>query len=176
MIAGSAAMILVSACGAKPPAEPAYGSLPDFLPAASIQADSMLTGTAARPALTTEGDIVQVNLEGGGAVQATVTGPEVPGEGLPYQGPATTCTWTVPLTGATADVPIDLADFSSIDHLGTIYHPSAVPGRPALPTVVRPGESLTFQMRAVMRTGEGLMRWAPANSVLASWDFEVEND
>ena len=173
---GGALLILVSACGSKPAAEPVYGSLPDFLPTPSIQADAMLTGTAARPALTVEGDVVQVKLNGGASVRATVTGPEVPGEGLPYEGPATTCTWTVTLTGASTEVPIDIADFSSIDHLGTAYHPGGVPGQPAIPTVVQPGQTVTFQMRAVMRTGEGLMRWAPRNSLLASWDFEVEND
>ena len=135
----------------------------------------MLTGTAARPALTTEGDVVDVHLPGG-SVHAAVTGPDVPGEGLPYQGPATTCTWTVTLTDATADLPIDIADFSSIDHLGTIYHPTTVPGQPPLPTAVKPGQHVTFELRAVMRTGEGLMRWSPNHATLASWDFEVEND
>jgi hypothetical protein len=36
---------------------------------------------------------------------------------------------------------------------------------------------VTFELRAVMPTGEGLMRWAPdAQQIVASWDFVVEND
>ena len=178
MVTTTLALVAVALSGCtSPPAktEPSYGSLPTFLPAASIQPDSILTGTASRPALTTEGDVVEVQLPGG-SVHATVTGPDVPGEGLPYQGPATTCTWTVTLTDATAVLPIAIADFDSIDHLGTVYHPTTVPGQPALPTEVKPGQRISFQLRAVMRTGEGLMRWAPNRSILASWDFEVEND
>jgi hypothetical protein len=136
----------------------------------------MLAASAARPALTTEGDSVRVQQPAGSVVTA-VTGPEVPGEGLPYQTTATTCTWTVTMTGATATLPLDIAGFSTLDHLGTVYHPTLVPGQAAPPATVAPGQTISFELRAVMRTGEGLMRWAPTGStVLASWDFEVETD
>lgn len=157
-------------------ADDTYGGLPTFLPRQSFAPDSVLTGTAARPALTTEGDGVQVMLPDA-SVLATVTGPEVPGEGLPYQADATTCTWTVTLTGASAPVPIVIADFTLIDHLGLVYHPTVVPGSKAPPATLAPGHSVTFQLRAVMAVGEGLMRWAPVDKkIVASWDFEVEND
>jgi hypothetical protein len=151
----------------------AYGGLPSFLPTTSLQPDSVLTGTSERPALTAEGDAVLVQLPAG-SVQATVSGPVVPGEGLPYQTDATTCTWTVTLTGASAQVPISVADFSTLDHLGTTYHPTFVTAPPAM---LAPGQRITFQLRAVMRVGEGLMRWSPGMSgYVASWDFEVEID
>ena len=172
----AAALVLTGCTGDPGAAEPAYGSLPTYLPSASIQADSVLTGTTERPALTTEGDQVEIHLAGGASVRATVTGPEVPGEGLPYQGPSTTCTWKVTLDHATAAVPIHLADFSTIDHLGGTYTLSIAPGSVAVPTAVVPGQVVSFQVRARMQTGEGLMRWAPHNSLVASWDFEVEND
>jgi hypothetical protein len=156
--------------------EPPYGALPSYLPKSAITPDAVLTGTAARPALTTEGDTVKVDL-GGVSLMATVTGPEVPGEGLPYQAEATTCTWALTLSGATAPVPITVADFSTIDHLGAVYHPVPVPGRAQPPATLQPGQTARFELRAVMPTGEGLMRWAPAQQqIVASWDFEVEND
>ncbi|MET3803372.1 hypothetical protein ABIB25_000356 [Nakamurella sp. UYEF19] len=160
------------------PAEDTYGSLPTFLPVASIQPDSVLTGTTESPALTVQGDAVQVRLDGGSTVQATVSGPDVPGEGLPYETPSTTCTFTVTLTGATgAPTAIAVADFTTVDHLGTVYHPAVVPGSPAPPRTIAPGQAVSFQLRTVMITGEGLMRWAPGHPrIVASWDFVVEND
>jgi hypothetical protein len=177
LVLGLAAFAL-SGCGssATPSASASYGGLPSFLPTSAVQPDSVLTGTVDNPALTTEGDSVKVQLASG-SVLATVTGPEVPGEGLPMQTPATTCTWTVTLTGATASVPITIADFTSLDHLGVVYHPTLVTGQPKPPAVLAVGRSITFELRAVMTVGEGLMRWAPEQSkVVASWDFEVEND
>ncbi|MCU1597528.1 MAG: hypothetical protein QOK08_1825 [Actinomycetota bacterium] len=170
------APIALVGCSSTAPPEPKYGGMPSYLPKAAVKSDSVLTGSMAKPALTTEGDSVRVVLAGGTAL-ATVTGPEVPGEGLPYQTRATTATWTVTLTDATTDVPISVADFTSIDHLGAVYHPQFVAGQPKPPTELKPGESVTFELRAVMAVGEGLMRWAPDGThILGSWDFEVEND
>jgi hypothetical protein len=162
--------------GSSSAADAAYGSLPTFLPTSSGQPDSVLTGSAARPALTTEGDSVDVRLAGG-TVRATVTGPVVPGEGLPEQTESTTCTWTVTLTGATTETPVRLGDFTTFDHLGTVYRTHLAPGSRTPPARLAPGASTTFSLRTVMPTGEGLMRWTAGGSrVVASWDFEVEND
>ena len=151
-----------------------YGSLPSFLPPASFDTDRVLVGTPGKPALTTEGDAVST---GPGGALVTVTGPEVPGEGLPYQAEATTCTWTVTIRAGATPVRVDTTDFSSIDHLGAVYRPILVPGEPQPPSALRPGEHTTFEVRAVMVVGEGLMRWAPDGThVVAEWDFEVEND
>ena len=157
------------------PAEPSYGGLPSFLPSASLQPDGELTGTAGRPAVTSQGDSVHVQLASS-SVHVTVTGPQVPGQGLRDVTEATTCTWTVTLSGATGPVPVRLADFTAIDHLGTIYRPAVVAGQPTPPAQLAPGQQTSFEIRAVMATGEGLMRWAPEQVVLASWDFTVEND
>lgn len=72
-----------------------------------------------RPALTSQGDGVEVKTPRW-SVLVTVTGPEVPGEGLPYQAPATTCTWIVTMSGATGPVPVSASDFSSIDDEGNV--------------------------------------------------------
>jgi hypothetical protein len=157
-------------------ADSKYGSLPTFLPKQSFDTDSVLTGTVARPALTTEGDAVRVG-SGSAAALVTISGPEVPGEGLPYQTGATTCTWTVTIKAGSKAVPISTADFSSTDHLGAVYAPTFVPDEPVPPTSVAPHTTTTFELRAVMVVGEGLIRWAPDGAhPVAAWDFEVEND
>jgi hypothetical protein len=154
-----------------------YGTTPSFLPTSEIQAHSVLTATAERPALTSNGDAVLARLAGGGSVLITVTGPDVPGEGLPVQKENTTCTWTVTMSSAHGRVPVSVADFTALDHLGGVSHPSLLAGSARPPALLRAGARLTFKIRTVMRTGEGLIRWAPnPPRILSSWDFTVEND
>jgi hypothetical protein len=170
---GSGARKAAPAAGTTP-----LGSYPSFLPKSTLHqpTDSVLTGTAQRPALANEGDAVRVKTPGF-SVLATVTGPQVPGEGLPFQASADTCTWVVTLSGATGSVPISAADFTAIDDQNNVYKPAFVPGQPKPPTVLKPGQEVSFELRAVEATGEGLMRWAPdAHDIVAKWDFVVEND
>jgi hypothetical protein len=180
-----ATVVCVAALGAGVGAVVAHASstagstsaaLPQYLADAGSQADTPLTGSVPDPAVTSQGDVVRVVLPAG-TVLASVTGPEVPGEGFPYVAPATTCTWTIRLTGATHRMPIDVADFDSIDSQGTVYRTALVPGQPRPPSSLAPGQTVSFELRAVMNTGEGLMRWAPdGKHIEAKWDFEVEND
>jgi hypothetical protein len=165
-------------------ARPASGLVgyPSWLPKSTLHVhdEAVLTGTAARPALTVQGDGVEVRTPGW-SVLATVAGPVVPGEGLPYQPGWATCTWTVTMSGATAPVPVAVGDFDTIDEDGLVYRPYLVPGRHPLPSRLLPGHTLSFQLRAVERVGEGLMRFAPIGHgdnrrVVAQWDFDVEND
>lgn len=129
-----------------------------------------------KPALTSEGDPVEV-VTPTWSVVVVVSGPEVPGEGLPYQAPSTTCTWSVTLSKATGAVPVSASDFDSIDDRGNVYQPYPVPGQAALPSIVQAGQEVTFELRAIEPVGEGLMRWAPIDGrVVAKWDFVVEND
>jgi len=154
------------------------GPLPSFLPTDTITPDSMLTGTALKPAVTTEGDTVDARA-GSASVRVRVLGPNVPGEGLPYVTPADTCTWRVTVSGASATVPLRAAQFTTVDEEGRLYHPRfLVEGHMhAPPADVRPGQRVTFFLRVVMPTGEGVMRWAPtAGQIVAAWDFVVEND
>ncbi len=138
--------------------------------------DQTVVGTVAHPALTVEGGDVQVNAPTY-SVLAVVNGPQVPGEGLPVIQKFTTCTWTITLNHVRGTVPIGVADFDSIDHTQTIYKPTLVPGQAPLPTSLHTGQSLTFKLRSVMPTGEGLMRWAPdGDHIVAKWDYQVEND
>jgi len=155
-----------------------YGGYASYLPKDTINPndDGTLTGTIKRPALASQGEAVKVELPKL-SVLMTVSGPEVPGEGLPFQTEATTCTWTVTISGASSPVPISAAEFTSIDHLGNVYRPHFVAGQPRPPHVLKRGQRVTFELRAVQVIGEGLMRWSPdGHTIAASWDFEVEND
>ena len=169
-----------SAASASSPARSAAGDsgYPTYLPSSTLHyhSDTVLTGTVQRPALTSQGDGVEVKTARW-SVLITVTGPEVPGEGLPYVAPATTCTWVVTMSGATGPVPVSAADFSSIDEQDNVYRPYFVPGQTEPPAVLRPGQKISFELRAAEASGEGLMRWAPdGRDIVARWDFVVEND
>ena len=124
-VAAVPAILLMAGCTTSHPAtgtssEPdTYGPMPTFLPAVSIEADSELTGTAASPSNHQPRRQRKSAVAVGSSVHATVVGPDVPGEGMPYQTESTTCTWTFTLTGATAVVPVRMADFTAFDHLGT---------------------------------------------------------
>jgi hypothetical protein len=151
---------------------------PSFLPKKTLtpNVDQVLIGTMSKPALQIEGLPVAVTTNAF-HVRVTVSGPIVPGEGLPNQPSGTTCTWTVTMKDASANVPISLADFHSVDHLGAVFLLGLVPGEHALPGVLHPGQSLTFQLRAYELVGEGTMQWAPDHRhVVANWDYTVEND
>jgi hypothetical protein len=151
---------------------------PSFLPKKTLtpNVDQVLIGTMSKPALQIEGLPVAVTTNAF-HVHVTVSGPIVPGEGLPNQPSGTTCTWTVTMKDASANVPIALADFHSVDHLGAVFLLGLVPGEHALPSELHPGQALTFQLRAYELVGEGTMQWAPDHRhVVANWDYTVEND
>jgi hypothetical protein len=178
---GAAGLAAVLGFGVNSLVNPSRPNLADpqsWLPAQQLRhpIDQMAVGTVARPALTVEGIPVEVKTASFSAL-AVVTGPVVPGEGLPVQASFTTCTWTVTLSHVVGRVPVSVADFDSIDHAQTVYKPYLVPGERPLPASVGTGQRLTFQIRAVMPVGEGLMRWAPdGNDIVAKWDYRVEND
>lgn len=166
-------MTLLAGCGG-----PAASKYPSFLPSKTLNptVDVELVGTMARPALTVEGLPVEVETKGWRA-QITVSGPVVPGEGLPVQNDATTCTWTVTMADASADVPVAIDDFHSVDHLGSTFLMGLVPGETSPAAVLHPGQQITFRLRAYELVGEGVMQWAPDHEhVVANWDYTVEND
>jgi hypothetical protein len=151
---------------------------PSFLPKKTLNPtiDATLIGTEAKPALQSEGLAIEAKTKMF-HVDVTVSGPIVPGEGLPDQPAATTCTWTVTMKNANADVPVSIADFHSVDHLGSVFLMGLVPGEHAPPSVLHPGQTLTFQLRSYELVGEGMMQWAPDHQhVVGYWDYTVEND
>lgn len=154
------------------------GHYPSFLPKKTLDpvVDAPLVGTEIKPALQVEGLPIDVRTKAF-HVNVTVSGPIVPGEGLPEQQDATTCTWTVTMKDATADVPVKIADFHSVDHLGSVFLMGLVPGEHPPPSVLHKGQTLTFKLRSYELTGEGMMQWAPDHKhVVGYWDYTVEND
>ena len=164
--AGRPLVLLVAvAAGASPDplrCRGSNGAYPSFLPKKTLEpdVDAALIGTEAKPALQTEGLAIEAKTKAFD-VRVTVSGPIVPGEGLPDQPAATTCTWTVTMKDASANVPVSIADFHSVDHLGSVFLMGLVPGEHAPPPVLHPGQTLTFQLRAYELVGEGMMQWAP---------------
>lgn len=153
--------------------EPTYGDLPTFLPTPTLHGDGELTGTARRPAVTAEGDAVYAVLATG-SIHATVVGPVVPVEGAATEPDTTTCTWTVTLSGARGRLPVAVHAFTVLDEQGNESRPRLAPGSARPPAVIKPGQTVRFELRDVMSAGEGVVRWAPAGRVVASWDFVAE--
>src|ERR1700683_1626312 len=180
----SGACVLASGGGGGGPRYPSAlpgqktAQYPSFLPKKTLDptVDATLVGTEARPALQTEGLAVEAKTKAF-HVKVTVRGPVGPGEGLPDQPAATTCTWTVTMKDASADVPVSIADFHSVDHVGSVFLMGLVPGEHAPPSVLHPDQTLTFQLRSYELVGEGMMQWAPDHKhVIGYWDYTVEND
>ena len=137
--------------------------------------DRTLVGTYASPAITVAGDDVRVKTPTFSAF-AVVTGPAVPGEGLSYQHDYITSTWTVHIWGSRASIALSAKDFGSLDHSGIEYQ-LHVPQGSTMPTSISTGQQTTFSLRAVVPTGESLVRWAPnGNNIVAKWDNQVESD
>jgi len=158
------------------PATPTYGQWPTFLPSPSSNADQVLTGNGASPAVTVEGDAVQAELPGGGTVLIRVTGPGVPDQTWPSPPPSVPCTWTVEMSGATVAVPIAEADFAVTDSLGGVHWPTFTPDD-IPPGTVQAAQSVTFEVQTDLPPGEGILQWAPdGKNPVATWDFVVEVD
>lgn len=137
--------------------------------------DRTLVGTYASPAITVAGDDVRVKTPTFSAF-AVVTGPAVPGEGLSYRPDYITSTWTVHIWGVKGYIALSAKDFDSLDHSGIEYQ-LHIPQGSTMPTSVSTGQQATFSLRAVVPTGESLVRWAPnGNNIVAKWDNQVEND
>ncbi len=171
-----------SACGGSPRRAAGFGGFPAFLPKGTVQsgaAHRIVDASASQPALAAQGDTVRVHLGGTSesAVLVTVTGPEVPNEGLPYQAPTSPATWLLTLSGATAAVPLDPATFQAVDSAGRVYDLSVVPGRP-VPRQVAPGETVSFGLSTTsFAVGQGRLRWIPSGHLApVEWDFTVETD
>lgn len=154
-----------------------YGGLPSWLPSAKIPVGRVLHASAGQPQLGIEGDTIDVQV-GQSVVTVTAVGPQVPEEGqfpVPKTSP---CSFDVTFTGASGLVRLRYHDFTVLDELGQLHylHLANLKGGPA-PTQVRPGQTVTLVLTAVLPTGSGTFRWSPGTAKpVASWDFDVEID
>lgn len=172
----ASAAVLATGCGSAhhPPAL-GFGTLPAFLPRDTVPVDRVVTASATRPQLATQGVAVEVDLAAG-RVLATVTGPQVPPFVTPPP-PAVTATFTISLARASGTVPVRPSDFTVTDQLGRTFTPTLVTGEPAPPATVASGSAVNFELTAVLPVGEGEVHWAPAGGApVVSWDFIVEDD
>jgi hypothetical protein len=138
----------------------AYGTLPSWLPTATIPVGRVVTASPGHPALAIEGDTVRVVLPHGSAL-ATLVGPQVPPFKIPIPQTVKT-TFILTLGHVTGTVPD--SGLILLDAAGHAYRP----------VITRHGDTLT--LTAVMATGSGQLRWAPAGKVVVSWEFSVEVD
>jgi hypothetical protein len=162
---------------AAPAADNKYGGLPSWLPKAKIPVGRVLQASSARPQLGIEGDTMVVHV-GSAEVTATAVGPQVPSEGQFPVPPTSPCTFDITLAKASGIIPLRQQDFTTVDELGYV-HPLLVTlqGGERMPAYIRPGQTLTLVLSAVLPTGNGTLRWSPgASKPIASWDFAVEID
>jgi hypothetical protein len=154
-----------------------YGSLPSWLPKASVPVGRVVTATTAHPWLAIEGDTVRAELRGGQAL-VTAVGPAVPEEGQFPVPPTTPCTFTVTFAHGAGTVPLRASDFTITDEFGGLHHPEVtLQGGGPVPAHLTPGRTVTLTMSEVLPTGNGSLHWAPTpRGSLVSWDFDVEID
>jgi hypothetical protein len=154
-----------------------YGKLPNWLPKSKIPVGRVVQASEAHPRLGIEGDTIVVHV-GAAQVDVTTVGPQVPEDGK-FPVPATSpCAFDVTFAKASAPVTLRGTDFTVLDELGHLHllRISERAGGPA-PATIRPGQTVTLVMRAVLPTGSGTLRWSPSSpKPVASWDFDVEID
>jgi hypothetical protein len=169
-------LVSLGACSPARATKTKYGGIPSFLPTTSAPPHRVVEASVTEPHLAVQGDTVSVKLAHG-HVLATVVGPKVP----PFVSPppeAVTATFTISLAQAVGTVPVAARDFTVSDQLGRLVHPQLVTGEVPLPHAVPASGHLTFELTAVLPTGEGVIHWSPGGSRTppVSWDFIVEDD
>ena len=155
-----------------------FAGFPSFLPKDTVDGSALhtvVTASSNNPALASQGDSVRVSLAGG-SVLATVTGPEVPNEGLPTQAPTSPATFLLTFSQARGVVPLAASAFKAIDDEGRVYTLTA-PSGSSVPATVRAGQTVSFKLFANVATGEGRLRWIPSGHLApVEWDYVVEDD
>jgi hypothetical protein len=154
-----------------------YGKLPSWLPKTKIPVGRVVQASEAHPRLGIEGDTILVVL-GAARVDVTTVGPQVPEEGQ-FPVPATSpCAFDVTFAKASAPIVLRGTDFTVLDELGHLHLLRITQlGGGSAPATIRPGQTVTLVMRAVLPTGSGTLRWSPNSpKPVASWDFDVEID
>jgi len=154
LLTALAAGLLTACSAAAPPVDRGAVPIPLPVPATPVVA------AAGHPALVAMGDPVAV-----GGLVVTAHGPDLPspppGASAPASAPG-----TITVTAAGAE-PADLspAAFDLHDKRGAPV--------PFTTTAVGPA---TVRLDATMATGQTVLTWAPGQTPLAQWDFQVELD
>jgi len=175
----TAARVPAASASAAPSASSSatYGTLPSWLPKATVPVGRVVQASATHPWICIEGDTVVVHLAGH-RVDATLVGPQVPKEGQ-FPLPRTTpCTFFLTLTNATGQIPITAAHLAIFDERGHRYTPRirSLTGA-AAPSHVGPGQSVTVRLDTILPTGAGEVVWTTNGTApLVSYEFVTEID
>ena len=127
-LAAAIAAVAVSASagsGAHRPAVSArYGSIPSWLPKATVPVNRIVRASERHPWLAIEGDTVDVTLAGGGA-DVTAVGPQVPAADVATVPLKTRvpCTFDVTFARGAGTIPLRASSFTILDELGQLHHP-----------------------------------------------------
>jgi len=175
----TAAPVSAASASAAPPASSnaTYGTLPSWLPRATVPVGRVVQASATHPWIGIEGDTVSVDLAGH-RVNATLVGPQVPKEGQFPLPKTTPCTFFLTLTNATGQIPISAADLAIFDEQGHRYTPRvrSLTGA-AAPTHLGPGQSVTVRLDTILPTGAGEVVWTTNGTApLVSYEFVTEID
>lgn len=175
----AAVPVSVAPASAAPPAasNPTYGTLPSWLPKATVPVGRVVQASVTHPWIGIEGDTVVVHLAGH-RVDATLVGPQVPKQGQFPLPKTTPCTFFLTLTHATGQIPITAAHLAIFDARGHRYAPRirALTGA-AAPTHVGSGQSVTMRLDTVLPTGAGEVVWTTDGTApLVSYEFVTEID
>jgi hypothetical protein len=154
-----------------------YGGLPSWLPKPRKHVGQVLRASVSRPALSVEGEAVDVTLAGG-RVLARAVGPEVPEEGRFPVPPVTPATFIVTFADASGAIPLHASAFTFVDEHGGLHHPKMTAvGGGVPPAHTTPGRTVSVMLHDILPTGDGGLSWTPEGKrPIASWDFTVEID
>jgi hypothetical protein len=171
-------LLLITGCTAAPAAvQPSVtasgiGDWPSFLPTPS--AHGIAHGSADSPAMSYPGSPVIVQLATG-RITVDVEGPTLPPD-TNLNAEQVVCTFTITLRDSDTVVPLVASQFDVLDHTGGV-HALALVASTTAPAQVDPHQTVTLKLAATLPSGEGMLRYHPAEGVVvAAWDYIAETD
>jgi len=165
----------LTGCSSTPAPVSDWGGWPSFLPSHEPVLDKTLNGSTASPALSIQGEAINVTLPSGGTVLVTTLGPALPDQNRAVPEETIECTWTITFQNATTSLNVTNSDFRIRDSLGGIHLPAFTDD--SGPGTVKPGATSSFKVKTTLPEGEGLLSYAPdGKNPVATWDFIVEDD
>lgn len=173
VVTGAVALAMPSHASVSKQPTSTYGSIPSWIPVATLPSAAPLAVSAEHPGLGIGGDSMMVSLAHA-KVLVTMTGPTVPPFVAPPP-PLTTITVTLKFTALQGSVQLNSRDIGLIDGNGVVLRPQSFVGG-ATNLWVSAGHPQVVQVRAFMAIGSGSIGWAPNSKIVATWEFTVEND
>ncbi|MFT8395994.1 MAG: hypothetical protein ABF648_07970 [Propionibacterium sp.] len=150
--------------------------LPSYIPS-SAAGNTLIDGTATKPAVSMQGVPVRANLANGSTVVMNVVGPDVDRSTGDPDAESVDCGFRITFEQASATIPFALDRITATDDAGGIHQLELADNSPKPPATLEPGQQVTVSVHAMLPPGEGLIRWAPDdNHVIVVWDYIAEID